>query len=80
MVVTHLGRIAEGDLSKDASAEFQARGDEIGTLARAQQTMIVALRKMIQEISGGIQVLSSSSTELMASSTRDDHRFPPRLR
>jgi methyl-accepting chemotaxis protein len=69
LVVKHLGRIAEGDLSEDAQAEFQARGDEIGTLACAQQAMIVALRKMIQEISGGIQVLASSSTELMASSS-----------
>jgi methyl-accepting chemotaxis protein len=68
VAVAHLEEIAKGDLSKDAPAEFQARGDEIGTLARAKQSMIVALRKMIQEISGGIQVLSSSSTELMASS------------
>jgi methyl-accepting chemotaxis protein len=67
--VAHLDRIAQGDLSEDAPAEFQARGDEIGTLARAKQAMIVALRKMIQEISGGIQVLSSSSTELMSSSS-----------
>jgi methyl-accepting chemotaxis protein len=70
VVVTHLGHIAEGDLSQDASAESQARGDEIGILARAQQAMIAALRKMIQEISGGIQVLSSSSTELMSSSSQ----------
>jgi methyl-accepting chemotaxis protein len=68
-VVTHLTQIAGGDLSHDASAEYQARGDEIGTLARAQQSMIAALRKMIEEISGGIQVLSSSSTELMSSSS-----------
>jgi methyl-accepting chemotaxis protein len=68
VVVAHLGRIASGDLSQDASAEFQARGDEIGTLARAKQSMIVALRKMLQEISSGIQVLSSSSTGLIASS------------
>jgi methyl-accepting chemotaxis protein len=69
VVVAHLRRIAEGDLSQDASADYQARGDEIGTLASAQQAMIVALRKMIQEISGGIQVLASSSTELMSSSS-----------
>jgi methyl-accepting chemotaxis protein len=69
-VVAHLGRIAEGDLSQDVSAESQARGDEIGILARAQQAMIAALRKMIQEISGGIQILSSSSTELMSSSSQ----------
>lgn len=65
----HLDRIAQGDLSKDASADFQTRGDEIGALARALQTTTGALRKMISEISNGIQVLSSSSVELTASST-----------
>jgi methyl-accepting chemotaxis protein len=68
--VTHLDHIAEGDLSKDASAEMQARGDEVGTLARSMQTMTVALRKMIQDISQGIQVLSTSSTEMTANSTQ----------
>ena len=67
--VSHLAEIAKGDLSKDAPAEFLARGDEIGTMANAKQAMINALRKMIQEISGGIQTLSSSSTELMTTST-----------
>jgi methyl-accepting chemotaxis protein len=69
-VVTNLEQIAQGDLSKDTLPELQQREDEIGTLARAMQTMTVALRKMIQEISSGIQVLSSSSTELMSSSAQ----------
>jgi methyl-accepting chemotaxis protein len=69
MVVAHLNKIAQGDLSQDAHAEFLIRSDEIGALAQAKQTMIVALRKMIAEVSGGIQVLASSSTELMSSST-----------
>ncbi len=69
MAVANLDLISNGDLSKDASAEFQGRGDEIGALSRAMQTMTVALRKMIQEISGGVAIMSSSSTELMASST-----------
>jgi methyl-accepting chemotaxis protein len=68
--VAQLGDIAKGDLSKDAPADFQARADEIGMLARAQQTMLLSLRAMIREISGGIQVLSSSSTELLASSAQ----------
>jgi methyl-accepting chemotaxis protein len=68
--VINLDQIAQGDLSKDAPPELQTRGDEIGNMARGMQTMIVALRKMIQEISGGIQVLTSSSTELMTSSTQ----------
>ena len=66
--VAHLGQIAQGDLSKDEVPEFQTRGDEIGILARAMQTMVVALRKMIHEVSTGIQSLSSSSMELMANS------------
>jgi methyl-accepting chemotaxis protein len=69
-VVSNLAQIAQGDLSKDAPPELQEREDEIGTLARTMQTMTVALRKMIQEISGGIQTLASSSTELMATSAQ----------
>lgn len=69
-VVRHLEKIAGGDLSEDAPAEFRARGDEIGDLARAKQKMIDSLRQMIQEISSGVQVLSSSSTELTANSSQ----------
>jgi methyl-accepting chemotaxis protein len=69
IAVTHFGEIARGDLSKDAPAEFKVRGDEIGTLARAKQAMIDSLRKISQEISSGIEVLSSSSKELLAAST-----------
>jgi methyl-accepting chemotaxis protein len=68
--VSHLDRIAQGDLSKDAPADLQERGDEVGTLARAMQTMTIALRKMMQDISSGIQVLASSSTEMMVSSNQ----------
>jgi methyl-accepting chemotaxis protein len=68
-VVAHLDQITQGDLSKDAPPEFQTRSDEIGSLGRGMQKMTIALRKMIEEISGGIQMLSSSSTELTATST-----------
>jgi len=68
--VAHLDQIAGGNLAKDAPAEFQARGDEIGTLARALQSMTLSLRKMIRDISTGIEVLSSSSAQLMDSSTQ----------
>jgi methyl-accepting chemotaxis protein len=70
VVVTNLEQIAQGDLSKEAPLELQNRKDEIGTLARAMQTMTIALRQMVREISSGIQVLSSSSTELMTNSTQ----------
>jgi len=68
IAVTHLGEVAKGNLSQDAPAEFQARGDEIGLLARAKQLMIANLRQMVADLSSGVEVLSSSSTELSASS------------
>ena len=68
VVVAHLDEIAKGNLSQDAPAEFQARGDEIGLLARAKQLMTTNLRQMVADLSSGVAVLSSSSTELSASS------------
>ncbi|HEX3747919.1 MAG TPA: methyl-accepting chemotaxis protein [Bryobacteraceae bacterium] len=66
--VAHLHEVANGDLSRDAPAEFQARGDEIGLLARAKQLMITNLRQMVQDLSSGVAVLSTSSAELSANS------------
>ncbi len=66
--VKHLEEISQGDLTHDAPAEFRARGDEIGMLARAKQQMITNLRQTVQDISGGVHVLSSSSAELSANS------------
>ena len=67
-VVAQLNAVAGGDLTHDTPAETQARGDEIGLLAKAEQKMITGLRQMVKEISGGIHTLSSSSTELSANS------------
>ena len=68
LAIAHLGEVAKGDLSKDAPAEFQARGDEIGVLARSKPLMITNLRKMVQDLSSGVEILSSSSAELSANS------------
>jgi methyl-accepting chemotaxis protein len=68
--VIHLKEIAQGDLSKNAPPEFLARRDEIGSLARAEQVMIEALRKIMQEISGGVETLSGASSDLTASAQR----------
>jgi methyl-accepting chemotaxis protein len=69
VAVAFFGEVSQGDLSKNVPAKYLAAGDEIGALARVAQTMVEAWRKMIDEISDGIRVLSSSATELMASST-----------
>jgi methyl-accepting chemotaxis protein len=68
--VTLLDAVASGDISKDVMPDLLARGDEIGTLSKAVQTMSVNLRDVIKGMTGGIQVLSSSSAELSANSSQ----------
>jgi methyl-accepting chemotaxis protein len=66
--VQHLEVISQGDLSRDVPREFLGRGDEIGLLSRAMQTMSDNLRDVLKNITDGIHVVSSSSTELSANS------------
>ena len=58
------GGIAKGDLTQAVPAELQARGDEIGGLARAMQTMAGSLRTILHDLSTGVQTLAASSTSL----------------
>jgi len=66
--VDQLDQIAGGDLTQDVAARYLDRGDEIGMLSRTMQTMSRSLRDVLQEMTGGIYVVSSSSTELSANS------------
>jgi len=68
VAVRLLRNIAAGDISRDVPEEYTRRGDEVGNLAQAMQTMSENLRVMIREISSGIERLSSSSTELLTAS------------
>lgn len=67
-VVGQLNHIARGDVSGDVAPEFTGRSDEIGLLANAMQTMSVTLRDVLQDLVEGVEVMSSSSSELTASS------------
>jgi methyl-accepting chemotaxis protein len=66
--------MAEGDMTRNLSIEQK---DEIGQLAEALNNMGAHMRRMITEISTGVQTLASSSTELstvsgnMASGVKD---------
>lgn len=78
--VAHLDQVAGGEVSRDVPQEYLNRSDEIGGLGRGMQKMTVALRTMIhtmiEEVSVGIRVLSTSSTTLMdtsSSMTSDAH-------
>ncbi|HUA82409.1 MAG TPA: methyl-accepting chemotaxis protein, partial [Bryobacteraceae bacterium] len=66
--VSYLEKVAGGDLAKDVTPEHLARRDEIGALAKAVQQMTESLRGVVQGITEEIGVLSTSSSELTASS------------
>jgi methyl-accepting chemotaxis protein len=61
-----LTRISQGDVTHEVSEALRARKDEMGDMARAMQAMIESLRRLLGEISGGVQTLASASTELSA--------------
>ena len=65
-----LDQVSKGDISRDVHAENAARKDEIGDLARAIQAMEESLRKLLREISQGIQTVASSATQLTAASSQ----------
>jgi len=60
--------VARGDLARDVPREYLERKDEIGQLSGAMQTMTHSLRKVLNEIAGGVKVLGSASVELSESS------------
>ncbi|MGA2148915.1 MAG: HAMP domain-containing methyl-accepting chemotaxis protein [Bryobacteraceae bacterium] len=66
--VSHLEEVARGDVSRDVESEYLKRADEIGLLSKAMQTMSASLRELLGGLTGGIQVLSSSSALLSANS------------
>ena len=63
-----LGTVARGDLTAKVRPESLERQDEIGKLSNALQSMTAGIRGVVQDVTSGIQVLSTSSTELSANS------------
>ena len=68
--VAFTGLLAQGDFSKDVPEANRQRGDEMGDLMRAFHTMSGNTRKLLREVTGGVQTLASSATELSAVSTQ----------
>jgi methyl-accepting chemotaxis protein len=62
------GRVASGDLTIDFPKEN--RSDEVGELLRAFGAMLEGLRKLMREINEGVGVLSTSSSEILATTTQ----------
>jgi methyl-accepting chemotaxis protein len=61
--------IASKDLTKDLST-FEKRGDEFGIMIQSFSRMVETLRKQMQGILDGVNILASSSTEILASTTQ----------
>ncbi len=55
--------VANGNLTVENQIDQE---DEVGALANSFETMKINLRKQLQEITEGVNVLSSSSSEIMA--------------
>jgi methyl-accepting chemotaxis protein len=62
-------QIASKDLTKDLST-FEKRGDEFGIMIQSFSRMVETLRKQMQGILDGVNILASSSTEILASTTQ----------
>jgi len=62
-------RIAQGDLSENNTFDIHRR-DELGLLNQAFSQMTVKLRGSIREIMDGVNLLGSSSSEILAATTQ----------
>ncbi|MHB0975324.1 MAG: methyl-accepting chemotaxis protein [Thiobacillus sp.] len=62
------GRVAAGDLTADIPVDD--RRDEVGLLVTAFRRMLENLRRTTHEIHEGVNVLSSSSSEILATTTQ----------
>jgi methyl-accepting chemotaxis protein len=58
--------ISHGDVTRQVPAQLRQRKDEAGDLSRSMHDMNESLRKLLQNVTGGVQTLASSSTELSA--------------
>lgn len=61
-----LDRISKGDLTHEPPEALRTRKDEAGDLARSLHAMTESLRRLIREITSGVQTMASSATELSA--------------
>lgn len=64
--VRNLEAIAQGNMLQKIPVELQKRGDEIGLMAKALDSMSGQLGSMIRDIINGVSKLTSSSNDLSA--------------
>ena len=64
------GLLAQGDFSQEVPELFRQRKDELGDLARAFHVMVGNTRNLLRDVSGGVQTLAFSATQLSTASGR----------
>ena len=62
--------MAQGDFSRDVPENLRQRGDEMGDLARVFHTLAGNTRKLLSEVTGGVQTIASAATQLSAVSSQ----------
>jgi methyl-accepting chemotaxis protein len=65
-----LSTIAEGNFSVNVDPKNALRGDEIGALAKAAETLIANMRGVIADLNNNAQTVASSATELATISSQ----------
>ena len=63
-IVTLVGKVANGDLTQTADIDTT---DEVGILAKSTNTMVISLRKLMQEVMNMSKHVAASSEDLTAS-------------
>jgi methyl-accepting chemotaxis protein len=56
--------VSKGDLTADVPAVYKKRSDEIGSLAKALDTMILSLRSLVSSVMGSSSNVSTGSQEM----------------
>ncbi len=64
LAVDHLKLVATGDIRRDVPEAFLRRGDEIGNLGRAIQTLSTDLRHIVVEVQNGSASVLENANEL----------------
>ena len=68
--ISLLDFIAKGDLTHEVPKDMLDRGDEVGNFSRAMHEMSGYLKRIINDISGGIMIIGSSSEEMTSVSKK----------
>ncbi|MEA1052960.1 methyl-accepting chemotaxis protein [Lamprobacter modestohalophilus] len=69
-VSTLLSTVAQGDFSVNVDPRNARRGDEIGALAKAAETLIANMRQVIADLTNNARTVASSATELATVSSQ----------